>query len=64
MTTDDKALLVARYERLRRLLGDLDLQTHLIDRELLRIEGRLPADYLHPDDPPQASAQTDDNPHF
>ena len=53
---DDKtklARLTAEYERLRRLLRDLDAQANTVDGRLVEIERKLPEDYVHPDDLPQ-----------
>ena len=53
---DDKtklAKLTAEYERLRKLLHELDVQAATVDGRLVEIERDLPDDYVHPDDRPQ-----------
>jgi len=47
---DDKAKLIAEYERLRKLMHELDVQAASVDERLVEIERQLPDDY--PDDPP------------
>ena len=52
---DDKAKLArltAEYERLRKLLRDLDAQANTVDGRLVEIEDQLPNSYTSPDDPP------------
>jgi hypothetical protein len=52
---DDKtklAKLTAEYERLRKLLHELDVQAATVDGRLVEIERDLPDDYVHPDDRP------------
>ena len=46
------AKMIAEYERLRKLLRDLDEEAGQVDGQLVEIEGKLPDDYQHPDDPP------------
>ena len=53
---DDKtklARLTAEYERLRKLLHELDVQAATVDGRLVEIERESPDDYVHPDDGPQ-----------
>ena len=55
MYEDDKARLaklIAEYERLRKLLRDLDAKAGQVDGRLVEIERELPDSYVHPDDPP------------
>ena len=54
MDDDNKRLarLIAEYERLRRLLRDLDAQANTVDGRLVEIEGQLPDSYTFPGDPP------------
>ena len=49
---DDKTKLIAEYERLRKLMHELDVQAASVDERLVQIERELPNDY--PDDPPEA----------
>ena len=45
---DDKARLarlIAEYERLRKLLHELDVQANTVDGRLVEIERELPEDY-------------------
>jgi predicted nuclease with TOPRIM domain len=55
MYEDDKAKLaktIAEYERLRKLLRDLDARAGQVDGRLVEIERELPDSNVHPDDPP------------
>jgi prefoldin subunit 5 len=44
--------IIAEYERLRRLLRDLDAQAGEVDGRLVEIERQLPDEYVCPDDSP------------
>lgn len=46
------ARLVAEYERLRRLLHELDVQANTVDGRLVEIERELPDRYTFPGDLP------------
>lgn len=42
---DDKTKLIAEYERLRKLMHELDVQAASVDERLVQIERELPDDY-------------------
>ena len=53
MVDDDKIRLdkmVAEYERLKKVLRDLDAQSGTVDQRLVEIERRLPEDCIGPED--------------
>jgi len=43
--------LIARYEQLRKLAHELDVQANWVDEQLIEIEHQLPDDYRYPGDP-------------
>ena len=56
MYEDDTAKLadlIAEYERLWKLMHDLDMQAASVDEQLVAIERKLPGSYAHSDCPPE-----------
>ena len=53
--------LIAKYERLRRLAHELDVQAETVDRRLVEIEYQLPDWCTFPGDPPICSPNDDTN---
>jgi len=51
MTTDDEAMVIAAYERLRAKLDQLNEQSDRVDARLVELEPLLPDDYVYPGDP-------------